>query len=54
MIIGLIFYIVFTALSFLHIQRQLNAHRAALVALAHALRLMAERQVAKEGIERWN
>lgn len=50
MIFGLVFHIVFTTLSLLYLQSQLKAHRAALVALAHALRLMAEKHVE----ERWN
>lgn len=43
MIFGLVFHIVFTVLSLIYLQRQLKAHRAGLIALAHALRLMAER-----------
>lgn len=56
MIFGLVFHIIFTVLSLIYLQRQLKAHRAALIALAHALRLMAEKQVeqkvSREG--EWN
>jgi hypothetical protein len=56
MIFGLIFHIVFTTLGLIYLNRQVRSHRAALIALAHALRLMAERQVenrkSREG--EWN
>jgi hypothetical protein len=47
MLIGLIFNIIFTTIGIVHLHNQIKAHRAALIALAHALRLLAERQVEK-------
>ena len=56
MIFGLIFHIVFTTLGLIYLHNQIKAYRTALIALAHALRILAERQVDKsvsrEG--KWN
>lgn len=52
MLVGLLFHIIFTTASIIYLHNQLKAHRAALIALAHALRLMAEKKASEDG--RWN
>lgn len=52
MLVGLLFHIVFTTISIIYLNNQLKSHRAALIALAHALRLLAEKKVSEDG--QWN
>ena len=55
MIIALIVQIIFTTFGFIYFERKLKAYGLAIVALAEALRLLAERQVKRERQEaEWN
>jgi hypothetical protein len=55
MLIALIAQIIFTTFGFIYFERKLKAYGLAIVALAEALRLLAERQVKRERQEaEWN